>query len=292
MSNIPDHSLLIEQYIDGTISAHDKSQLLKAMESDPAIKSEVAQQMELKNGIINYRKAELKNRLNSIQVGSGSTSMFGVRIASGVAIVAVLLTGSILYFNNAEDNTLAIGPIQIENQELPNAYVPELPTVNSPTENKVIESKADTKREEPKPSQAKIKAKKSAPVAPSVLEPEVIESFEDTELQIGNESIDTNTKHLGTVSSKESIKIEVTVSEEKSSTNQYKFYNNKLYLYGDFGQTPYEIIEVNSLKNKSLFLFFNNEYYHIRPNQTEKVPFEQVANETLIQELKILKENK
>ena len=287
MSYSPDHSLLIEQYIDGTISASDKSVLLQAMESDPAIKSEVAMQMELKNGIINYRKTELKNRLNAINVSGGSTSMYGVRIASGVAIVAVLLTGSILYFNQAEENTLAIGPIQIENQELPKATQPELPQVASPIKAKVQEISP-----EPKPTKTNNTAKPKKVSAPSIVEPEIIESFEDTELMIGNESMDTDTKHLGTVSSKESVKIEITVSEEKSSSNQYKFFNNKLYLYGDFGQTPYEIIEVNSLKTKSLFLFFNNEYYYIRPNQTEKVPFEEVANETLIQELKILKENK
>lgn len=287
MSYSPDHSLLIEQYIEGTISASDKNILLQAMESDPTIKSEVAMQMELKNGIINYRKTELKNRLNAINVSGGSTSMYGVRIASGVAIVAVLLTGSILYFNQAEENTLAIGPIHIENQELPQTIQPELPQVVTP-----IKDKAKENSPEPKPTKPNNTAKRAQVTAPSIIEPEVIESFEDTDLMIGNESMDTDTKHLGTVSSKESVKIEITVSEEKSSTNQYKFFNNKLYLYGDFGQTPYEIIEVNSLKTKSLFLFFNNEYYYIRPNQTEKVPFEEVANETLIEELKILKENK
>lgn len=287
MSYSPDHSLLIEQYIEGTISASDKNILLQAMESDPTIKSEVAMQMELKNGIINYRKTELKNRLNAISVSGGSTSMYGVRIASGVAIVAVLLTGSILYFNQAEENTLAIGPIQIENQELPQAVQPKLPQAVSP-----IKDKAKENSPEPKSTKPNNIAQRAQATAPSIIEPEVIESFEDTELMIGNESMDTDTKHLGTVSSKESVKIEITVSEEKSSTNQYKFFNNKLYLYGDFGQTPYEIIEVNSLKTKSLFLFFNNEYYYIRPNQTEKVPFEEVANETLIEELKILKENK
>ena len=50
------------------------------------------------------------------------------------------------------------------------------------------------------------------------------------------------------------------VDIENVTTNRFKFHykldHNKLYLYGKFEASPYEIIEINSLQSKKLFFYF------------------------------------
>ena len=52
----------------------------------------------------------------------------------------------------------------------------------------------------------------------------------------------------------------------------YQYYQGKLYLYGDFRENPYEILELNSANGKRLFIYYNNVYYNILDDQQQITP--------------------
>jgi len=86
--------------------------------------------------------------------------------------------------------------------------------------------------------------------------------------------------------------VEIVSEVGHSKGFEYKFFSNKLYLYGDFGKIPYEILELNSSLGKRLFLFYQNEYYSLKMNQKERIPLEKVVEQKLVKELEIIKNNK
>lgn len=66
----------------------------------------------------------------------------------------------------------------------------------------------------------------------------------------------------------------------------YQFLDNKLFLYGDFGQTPYEIIALNLAEGRHLFLKYDTRFYTIDSQQTEVAPLQAIEDSVLINALK------
>ena len=72
---------------------------------------------------------------------------------------------------------------------------------------------------------------------------------------------------------------------------KYKYFDGKLFLYGDFNEQPYEILEINGVKERKLYLFFESKYFNI--DVTDKVKeLDQIVNPKLVNELDIIRNNK
>ena len=83
------------------------------------------------------------------------------------------------------------------------------------------------------------------------------------------------------------------VDIENVVNNRYKFHyrldNNRLYLYGKFEASPYEIIEINSFQSKKLFFYYNGSYFKLNQNVNDISPLLKIENPDVISELNILK---
>ncbi len=64
----------IAAYVEGELSAEESAQFEQAMEANPELLREVGFQKDIVQGIQDFRKAELKARLDQLQVGSVSSS--------------------------------------------------------------------------------------------------------------------------------------------------------------------------------------------------------------------------
>jgi hypothetical protein len=92
------------------------------------------------------------------------------------------------------------------------------------------------------------------------------------------------------VSAKSKIGIETI--KDKRHKFHYKFYNNRLYLLGDFSKSPYEIIELNSNSGKKYFLYYQDNFYKLETNRQKPTPLRKVENDSIIKELSIIQKYK
>src|SRR5699024_6314417 len=147
--------------------------------------------------------------------------------------------------------------------------------------NKEEETKSLIKEEESEPDTEPIKVDPPTP----------IEDFENVDETGTTIKVPENT--LAKASSEPEVTaVEIESKEDERHTFHYKFYNNKLYLYGDFKNIPYEIIELNTISGKSLYLYYKDSFYYLESNQMEVSPLQQIKDEKLIEELDSLRVNK
>ena len=82
--------------------------------------------------------------------------------------------------------------------------------------------------------------------------------------------------------------VEVATIQDRKNKFHYKFFENKLYLLGNFDEMPYEIIELNSKSGKSYFLFYDDSFYKLKSDQLKPAPLVKIENDSLVNELKII----
>jgi hypothetical protein len=124
-----------------------------------------------------------------------------------------------------------------------------------------------------------------------VIVPDVIEDFEEVDnMELENVSSgDINTM----TPSREDLhsSVEINTVLHKKYNFHYNFSHGTLTLYGNFEDVPYEILEINSTSGKSFYLNYKDNFYNII-STNNIIPLQPVTNESLINELKIVKENK
>jgi hypothetical protein len=299
------NSDLINSYLEGNISDKGKLELESLLEKDPLFKSEFEFQKDIVEGLKEYRKAELKARLDGINVNPG---IFGhitnLKIASSIITASVISVGVLLYLNqetfNEDDLSYVVHltegqeTISIDNL----LQKPEPKTYNSNTEKSETISKSSNNLLGENSLVADIKSKSLVVKDKAVKEknveivrPNVLSDFEDQEILSQFEKAPSfNKTELSTIKGRvHSIEIENRI--EGKFQFHYKYFQNKLYLYGDF-ISPYEILELNNEREKKLYLFHEDVYYAIQENQEKITPLKPITQSRLIKELNIIKENK
>ena len=98
-----------------------------------------------------------------------------------------------------------------------------------------------------------------------------------------------NTNSLANVNKLAENKVEVETVFDRKRDFHYKFYNKKLYLYGDFEKNPYEIIEYNSNSNKLYYLYYEGKFYELMNDQMKITPLAELQDDELINELELLR---
>jgi hypothetical protein len=282
---------LIEAYFEGDMNPADKAMLEAKIKSDPLVKAEFDLQQNIVNGISNTRKLELKSRLAAINIpthtgvlaGSGAKWLAGT--VAGVTIFGSLLYWSLISFDQN------IKPIDIKvNQEIAFNYkslvqFPELVEEN----NKNEEIKSIVVDKSPMEKEQKIEEND---VATAKVQPQSLMSYEDDKLFTNK-----GEEELERISSREiahnrADKTEIAFLEaiEDKNNFHYRYFNSKLYLYGDFKEVPYEIIELNDKGKKQLFLSHNDEVYFIKDNTTELTELKKLEDEILKMEIQLIVE--
>src|SRR5690242_17535096 len=92
---------LIDDYLRGQLEGQEKEAFEKQLQADPSLKSEVALQQHLIEGIKKARISQLKTMLSQVPVTGAMTSGAGLstgQIAAGVITSAIMVTGALFYF--------------------------------------------------------------------------------------------------------------------------------------------------------------------------------------------------
>lgn len=292
---------LIDQYHSGDLSPEQMADFENQLELNPELKAESDLQSEIIDGLKEFRKAELKSRLNAIDVSPGWMEFVQqsslVKSFGGVAVATLIGSGVYLYAERDEtvpsstDNSIVISAPEMEQDEfnfdLSTLIVSE--EVSDLKENqKSIAFSSPISRVESKDLNSKEEkgtGDKSEAFVPEFSAPNANSVEDDSKF----ESSDLDA--IPEVTATENSKIDVITENVKNVNIKYKYYDGKLFLSGDFDQAPYEILEINSANGRRIYIQYLEKYYQVETaHKLSDLP--EVTNQKLIKELHLLKENK
>ncbi|WP_425390902.1 hypothetical protein [Ekhidna sp.] len=294
----------IDQYHSGLMNESEKASFEKQLEADPALKAESDLQSDIINGLKEYRKIELKSRLDAINVGPTWMEFVGqstlMKSMGGVIVASVIGTG--IYFlgdkNEAVETTTQVevdAPVTesieyvwnlgAEKEEVSNKEL-EKPQINQKA---VIAEKVEETVVSRPPSSTEELANvdQNETFKPSFEAPTVDDVTEETKFEATG--LDELPETTETVAKEDPIDVETEIS--KSSTIKYKYYDGKLFLNGDFDKAPYEILEINSASGRRIYVYYLGTYYKVGiTDRLTELPV--VKDQDVINELQLIRENK
>lgn len=309
----PTHLNPIDSYLRNELSPAELSAFEQLMNTDPTFYQQVKFQEAVRDGLAQYRKAELKARLDAIEVAPGWFGQMGstaVKILAGA--VGATLVGVMGYLTYS-DHTVRVNPSSSAGpekmvltdhpaeSESGQVIIPETEPA-TPTLEETPEAAGKSSETEPATSQRSTAAvqasaaERQAKSGQSDFIPQVVvpqpdemvhgETFVSPDAEMPDMSLTDE------VAIKEaSVPVTVETIQKRSETLKYKYFEGKLFLYGDFSEQPYEILEINSPTSRKLYLYHNSRYYGLLV--TDKVhELEPIGDKKLLDELKILRNNK
>ena len=267
---------LIDDYLTNRLSESEKKAFEESMNSDPALKSEVDSQQLIVEGIRKARAAELKAMLNNVPVGS--VSLWGenalLKIAATIGVAGLI--GTALYLYNIDSTAPINTPPSAEVKA--DSLVPEEDSTDS-----IIEKTVEEKENEQKPAETTTKRAARPKVKESKAPKIDVTDPSNEMLTEGSEEESTLvTNNLGISMS--------TIQVERDASNKlynfhYQFWDKKLFLFGPFDESLYEILEIHG-DNHALFLYFKDNFYLLNDSSTEINELSPIRDRPLIQKLK------
>lgn len=284
---------LIELYLRGELSPAESSALESQISTNPELSRQVSFQRDITRGIGEYRKAQLKARLDLIEVAPspfsvgalGSNTLY--KMVGGVAVASLVGIGIYFYpYGQSTPSEVALVEISSTTET---EILPKIPEVVIPQA-----SDAETvKPEETKSTRAIPANKQVEPIkqeedfSPAVAAP----NLEDVSDKVFNaEKVESpeSVAETAAIASAEPIEVKTI---ESSGELRYKYFEGDLYLYGDFKKTPYEILEINSKTSREIYLYHASNYYKIEQTNEVKA-LRAITNEGLIRDLTIIRTDK
>ena len=272
----------IEAFLENRLSPNEKAFFESEIAKDPLLQNEVNLQKDIIASLKTYRKAELKSRLNNIDVNT--TSYLGIKIAASVLLAGLLGLGIYTYVTPTET--------------ISNQAQKEVPTadnsIETTTENIVKENSTIEQEEVPAPEETGVVEKSinkkqsssddnAADETAKVTSPQIMDDFENENFKT-EESV---TLPHGQISKNAETKLgfDTKIDNTTDKKYHYKFYNNKLFLFGNFDSTKTYFHELNTNKGKQVFLYYEKNSYLLNSNQLEIAPLTKITNKKLIEEL-------
>lgn len=299
---------LIDAYFRNELSADELSRFEQAMQADPVFHDQIKLEAAVRKGIGEYRKAELKARLSAIEVGPavlGGAGHYGaaIKILAGGVGAAVIGVAGYLYFTSSpqlENALTAHEFISIDYPAIAQTHRLIIPDITIPLETVPImidqpqgvrsEARVNTAGHQELITQKE--NSRNLDFEPQIIVPQpddlmVGETFESPDAEMpdisNNDEISLNESSVAPV--------DVEAVNRRNETLKYKYFDGKLFLYGDFSEHPYEILEINSPTSRKLYLYHRTMYYSI--SVTDKVQeLIPITDKKLLDELKIIRNNK
>ncbi len=301
----------IEEYHRGNLSPEEMASFEKELAGNPELNAESEFQADIINGLKEVRKGQLKARLDAIDVSPGwvefAQQSVLVKSFGGVAIATLIGTGVYMLADKPEklvekEELAKVESIVVpERKEIPFEWslapvekVELTIATVSTTSERIEETAAQQKVEElqvsnePAEEPLNVVAEETKETfSPQFAAPDASVVSDESVLQTSIlDEIETST-----VEEEVTTPIDVETKITKSSKIQYKYYDGKLFLSGNFKNEPYEIIEINSANGRRIYLLHQKKYYEVKTtDRLSDLP--EVRNIKLIQELRLIKANK
>lgn len=276
----------IERYLSGQMSPDEISKFESLAEVNPELQQQLQFQSEIIDGIGNFRKAELKARLEGLDPTPAwwtiaQLTPIGQFIGGGILVTMLGVGGFWLADQGGE---AVSNPIEVT-APTEEVFVWDFPEIESPS----IEDLESIALEESDPI---VDEKEVVIEEAEIFDPVVsVPNAGDVESERDFEPEDLPTpEELNEEKPVESA-IDVEIIDSKAAKIKYRYYAGKLYLYGKFQDEPYQILEINSASGRRVYLFHKEIFYSIVPSD-KPLALDQVTDRQLIRELSILQKTK
>lgn len=303
---------ITEAYLQGRLEASEAVRFEQSLEADPNLKGEFDFQRNIIEGVKEYRKAELKSYLNSVPVSStGLKPIQYLAMMAAASIVAGLLFIFLQVNNrfskqlekisvvkkstttpeigNNSINESSTEPIVKDYEVNPSAEAPKKESFKIEPKNNSkspVTSIKKTKNYTPKESKVLVASASSASEfkAKDSKEPDMMATndFESSNVNLPKDDFES-----ATLDKKTNIGVVLASAINKGSLH-YQYFNNKLYLYGNFNKSTYELIEMYTNKRKNLYMYFDSQFYEIEQNKLDITEMEPLKSAKLVDDLKKL----
>lgn len=252
------HIDTIEAYLRGKLDSNELDKFEQQLNADPNLKNEVEFQQSIQDGLLEARRLELKQRLNSIKIEPAFEWTIG-KIAAGVAMVGLLGLGA-SYLLKSEDKPVIVA---VQHQQVANPVV-ETEKNKAIAAEPILEKETTIVKVTPKKAKKVLMAKSTteelahsvdfqAPVIPMEQGFYHVEKYDEGKTPNGK------IEQVGAINISS-----LTVDVEKSLDKfHYKYFSDKLILVGDFSKGPYELIELNKNQEKNLYLYYDGAFYEL-----------------------------
>jgi hypothetical protein len=270
---------LIDDYISQRLAADEQAAFEKQMADDLALKKEVEFQQAIITTIKNTRAAELKAMLNKVPVSGGSSIQFSTaKLVAGIIGLGILSVSVYFVYKSNQSAALSETSKELlqEKEQLQQEAHKHLPDpAIGPIERKV---KSNTD-----------KAKKSSAAKGNDTNVKISgkTSFliEDPMQELGeNSGMPSSSEQVNRRPNISNIAVEIDSSNERYNFH-YHFAGGKLFLYGPFDKSLFEILEINT-ESHLVFLYYKSNFYLLDDNQLEIATLKPVTDEALLQKLK------
>ncbi|MBW8051206.1 MAG: hypothetical protein FVQ77_12865 [Cytophagales bacterium] len=320
----------IEAYLTDQLTEKEMLDFEDKFGDDPLLREEFSLQQNIITSIKEYRKAQLKQKLNKISVNIGSKYHI-VKIASSV-IFAVFI-GIYVYYNYNIFSPTSQGKEVVRNEgfltkdkgdfsDIENK--PGLPAELSRTESREASAQAgkgdqliaemqvvkeikatetasknhgpESRTGNPEPATQSERSGDpdlSGYPVPNIPYPDIVDDFGDNEpihKNLNYDLSDANPAFGGTQTPEQALPdVQIAEPDENDGRFYYRYFNDKLILYGNFGSIPYELLELNTLDDKHLYLFFDEAFYEIKPVHSKITPLIKITDKKVVKELMAIK---
>jgi hypothetical protein len=297
----------IEAYITNKMSAGDKASFQSELAKDPLLNNEIDLQRDIIETLKEHRKAQLKNRLNNIDLTTGTSSYAGLKVAASILFAGLISFGAYNYLSNVrKDNTsissgnnsvVVTSPgktitnngsdgVIAENQKSVNAVSPEAIKENVIAKKEVGKNTTLTSTDRSTVNK-KVVEPGSEPVFNT---PEVKDKYEESDVIRTDNNINMPKGDFGNTNGESTLdNLKIEKIKDKNHNLFYQYYSNKLFLYGDFDSKPYEILELNTIKDKQLYLYFEDKYYGLNQNQTDMTALSVIKDKETLEKLNAIR---
>jgi hypothetical protein len=279
----------IDRFLLDQMGSEERQQLLNEAQSDPLLQQELDVQVDINKAISVTREAQLKARLNRIDVPLRVPFYQQPLFQMAASIAAISLITTSLYLgtrgNQMNRQNADNKPANTSSKGIDQTIKP-VETIQAPIGQEITNAPSDkstnTKQTE---TQVVKNQKKSGKNNEEVVVSPQITLHENPEIQAPQIGMpDDNNADIQSFSSSQVVIADVKHEETKNKT--YAFYNDKLFLVGPFKGKTYEVLDVMHNGKRSVYFSFENHFYELKQGQTQHTPMKAVTNPALMEALK------
>jgi len=281
-----DQEEAIAQCLTRRMSEVERSAFEQKISESPQLAQKIEFEKQIAQGIKNYKKGILKSRLDQLELGPSiveTTSITTKTILAGITVIVIgglsyfmLTPGEILVIENQETIIGTDGMAEDKNAkislEIDTTYAmlsdkkedERTSPITKDIENTTVKVSTKQSKKESKSDKVILQAEVEV-VLPDMDGTEI--SFDETfdSLQDFSDDLMKNQAQVSSVP-----ELEVEIEMKKTKKLKYIYVGEKLILIGDFSASPYQIIEDNTIAEKKLYLYFEQEYYVLSVTSEKK----------------------
>jgi|GEM_PF-7059419 len=319
----------MDAYLLGQMPEQERAAFELKAEQDPVLAQEMRMQRDIVQGLRQARMVQLKAQLAQVPTpplaGGAFASLSGWQgIGLAAASVAVLIGGLALYANSetadekpATPEVVAQAPQgtkQAAQQAATQHAVPQAPAASAGEAKTSLPTYTSTGAFAPKAKTETITSTRSGARLgkyqsfnlsvdlPSIAKNTTADpAYNLTPTPPTEEADDQTTLDkpgLGALPSGKVVEVNEIKSKPEviirpSDVLSYQFFDNKLYLYGSFGDAIYEVMELTTnQEGRRLYVFFKDNFYTVSKEIHDVTPMKPIADPRLVSELTLLRKRK